>query len=100
VQSLQVLGLQLGSLSIAVANSTIAAKLRHLAPELVVKLQSRGCEISGIRVKVQVSFDRNPSRSRPRALSVTAQNALNEFSLGLDNSPLKATLSRMTKNKG
>ena len=99
VQTAQVLGLQLGTLSIAVANATIAAKLRQLAPELVVKLQNRGCEVSGIRVKVQVSFDRIPPRSAPRKLSNNAQNALSGLSLSLDSSPLKAVLERMAKNK-
>lgn len=99
VQSAQVLGLQLGTLSIAVANATIAAKLRQLAPELVVKLQNRGCEVSGIRVKVQVSFDRGRPKPAPRKLSKTAQNALNGLSLTLSDSPLKTALDRMSRNK-
>ena len=100
VQSAQVLGLQLGTLSIAVANATIAAKLRQCAPELVVKLQNKGCEVSGIRVKVQVSFDRSQPKPAPRKLSKTAQNALNGLSLGMANSPLKTALERMARNKG
>jgi hypothetical protein len=91
----QVLGLQLGTLSIAAANATIAAKLRQLAPEMVVKLQHRGCEVSGIRVKVQVSFDRGQRTPVPRKLSKTAQNALKGLSLNLDDSPLKSALERM-----
>lgn len=99
VQSAHVLGLQLGTLSIAVANATIAAKLRQLAPELVVKLQNRGCEVSGIRVKVQVSFERGTAKPVPRKLSKTAQNALNVLSLSLEDSPLKAALEKMARNK-
>lgn len=99
VQSAQVLGLQLGTLSIAVANAAIAAKLRQLAPELVAKLQNRGCEVSGIRVKVQVSFERGRTKSAPRKLSKTAQNALNGLSLSLDDSPLKTALEKMARNK-
>ena len=95
----QVLGLQLGTLSIAAANATIAAKVRQLAPEMVVKLQNRGCEVSGIRVKVQVSFDRGQRNPVPRKLSKTAQNALKGLSLNLDNSPLKSVLERMAKQK-
>jgi hypothetical protein len=95
----QVLGLQLGTLSIAAANATIAAKLRQLAPEMVVKLQNRGCEVSGIRVKVQVSFDRGQRTPVPRKLSKTAQNALKGLSLNLDNSPLKSVLERMARTK-
>ena len=94
----QVLGLHLGTLSIAAVNATIAAKLRQLAPEMVAKLQHRGCEVSGIRVKVQVSFDRGQRNPPPRKLSKTAQKALNGLSHGLDNSPLKSALERMARN--
>lgn len=95
----QVLGLQLGTLSIAVANATAAAKLRQLAPELVVLMQNRGCEVSGIRVKVQVSFDRLQPKPAPHKLSKTAQNALNELSQSLNDSPLKLALEKMIHKK-
>lgn len=96
---IQVLSLQLGTLSIAVANATVAAKLRQLAPELVVLMQGRGCEVSGIRVKVQVSFDRLQPKPSPHKLSKKAQNALNELSLSLNDSPLKLALEKMAKIK-
>jgi len=95
----QVLGLQLGTLSIAVANATVAAKLRQLAPELTNMMQNRGCEVSGIRVKVQVSFDRLQPKPAPHKLSKTAQNALNELSLSLSDSPLKLALQKMANIK-
>jgi hypothetical protein len=96
---IQVLGLQLGTLSIAVANAAVAAKLRQLAPQLAIKMQSRGCEVSGIRFKVQVSFDRLQPRPAPHKLSKTAQNALNELSSNLKDSPLKLALEKMAKMK-
>jgi hypothetical protein len=96
---IQVLGLHLGTLSIAVANASVAAKLRQLAPELAVMMQDKGCEVSGIRVKVQVSYDRlQPRRARHR-LSKTAQQALNEFSQSLNESPLKLALEKMANPK-
>lgn len=98
-QSSQVLSLQLGTLSIAVANSTIAAKLRQLAPELVVMLQNRGCEVSGIRVKVQVAYMRSAPRRPPRILTRKAQDALHELSQNLGDSPLKNALEKMTDKK-
>jgi len=96
----QVLGLQLGTLSIAVANAAVAAKLRQLAPELAVLMQSRGCEVSGIRVKVQVSFNRLQPKPPPNKLSKTAQNALDELSRSLNDSPLKLALEKMIRKKG
>lgn len=95
----QVLGLQSGTLSVAASNATIAAKLRQLAPEMVAKLQNRGCEVSGIRVKVQVSFDRSQRKPRPRILSQTAQNALKCLGRDLDDSPLKSAVERMAQHK-
>jgi len=96
-QSVQVLNLQTGTLSIAAANASIASKLRQLAPELVVLLQNRGCEVSGIRVRVQVSFDRLQPKPAPHKLSKAAQNALQDLSLSLNDSPLKIALDRIIK---
>jgi hypothetical protein len=94
-QSSQILGLQLGTLSISVANSTIAAKLRQLAPELVTLLQNRGCQVSGIRVKVQVSYDSSRPKPAPRKLGKAARHALTELSSGLTDSPLKLALEKI-----
>ena len=98
-QSSRVLGLQNGILSISVANATIAAKLRQIAPELVALLKNSGCQVSGIRVRVQVSFDSSRPKPAPRILSDTARNRLDEFSSGLGDSPLKLALERMTRKK-
>lgn len=95
----QVLSLQLGTLNIAVANATLAAKLRQMAPQLVILMQDRGCEVSGIRVKVQVSFDRLQPKPAPHKLSKAAQNAINDLSLSLNDSPLKVALGKMAKAK-
>jgi hypothetical protein len=94
---IQVLGLHFGTLSIAVANASVAAKLRQLAPELAVLMHSKGFEVSGIRVKVQVSFDRLQPKPAPHRLSKTAQKALHEFCQNLDESPLKLALEKMAK---
>jgi hypothetical protein len=98
-QSSQVLGLQHGTLNIAVANSAIAAKLRQLAPELALLLQGKGCEVSGIRVKVQVDYARRQPEQVPRTLTRTAQNALDELSQKLGDSPLKYALEKMIRKK-
>jgi hypothetical protein len=94
-QSSQVLGLQSGILGVAVANAAIAAKLRQLVPELVVMLQNRGCEVSGIRIKVQVSFQRSQPVANPRMLGKTARDALNELGQTLGDSPLRLALEKL-----
>jgi len=99
-QSSQVLGLHLGTLNIAVANATVAAKLRQLAPELATLLQGRGCEISGIRVKVQVSYSPEKPKPVPRRLGKKALTALNELNQRLpDDSALKLSLEKMARLK-
>ena len=94
-QSCRVLGLQLGTLNISVANATIAAKLRQMAPELVILMQNSGCEVSGIRVKVQVSFESSRPKPAPRKLSGAAKKALEELGSGMSDSPLKLALGKM-----
>ncbi|MFA6970952.1 MAG: DUF721 domain-containing protein [Gallionella sp.] len=98
-QSCQILGLRQGTLSIATANGTLAAKLRQLAPELVTKLQDRGCEVSGIRVKVQVSYAPVIPKRTPRTLTSTAKCQLHELSESLTDSPLKLALEKFSKKK-
>lgn len=98
-QSSQVLGLQSGILSIAAANAAFAAKLRQLAPELVTLLQNRGCEVNGIRVKVQVSFQPNPPPVTPRKLGKAARDALHGLSRSLDDSPLRLALEKLAETK-
>lgn len=99
VQSSQVLCLQSGILNIAAANAAVAAKLRQLAPELVVMLQDRGCEVSGIRVKVQVSFQHSTAPAVPRKLGKTARDALDELGRTLGDSPLKLALKKLAKTR-
>ena len=98
-QSSQVLGLQSGILSIAVANAAIAAKLRQLVPDIIIMLKNSGCEVNGIRVKVQVSFSLPQPEARPRKLGKTAKGALIALSQSLDDSPLKLALTKLAKTK-
>lgn len=95
-QSSQVTGLQFGTLTVAAGSAAVAAKLRQLAPELVVLLQNRGCEVSGIRIKVQVAVA-PPPRKDARRLSATARDALDGLSAGLEDSPLKQALKKLAR---
>ena len=96
--STQILGLNFGTLSVAVANGTLAAKLRQIAPDLVIQLQNKGCEISVIRVKVQVSFDKPQPHKMPNKLGRTAQTKLNALSLKLEDSPLKSAIEKLSQH--
>lgn len=96
-ENTQILGLRLGTLSVAVTHSTLAAKLRQIAPDLVIRMQNSGCEISSLRVKVQVSFDRPNIKPGPHKLSRTAQGKLEELGTRLDDSPLGNALKRLAQ---
>ena len=96
--SCQVLGLRHGTLFIAAANGTLAAKLKQLAPDLVVKLQNEGCEVSGIRVKVQVSYAVAPRKRIPRTLPPTAKRQLHQLSESISDSPLKQALEKFSRD--
>jgi hypothetical protein len=97
-QSCQVLGLRQGTLSIAASNGTVAAKLKQLAPEIVSRLQDRGCEVSGIRVKVQVSYAPPIPKRTPRVLTRTAKRELHELSENLTDSPLKQAIEKFSQD--
>lgn len=98
-KSCQVLSLNSGTLSVSVANATVAAKLRQYVPELIVILQNRGCEVNGIRVKVQVSFERIPPAPQPRKLGRKARDEIHELIQTLEDTPLKQALEKMLKTK-
>ena len=96
--SCQVTGLHGGTLSIAAANGTVAAKLRQLSPDSAQKLRQGGCEVSGIRVRVQVTYEVPRPRRPPRTLSPKAREKLSELSENLPDSPLKKALKKLSRD--
>ena len=98
-QTSQVLSLEFGILTIATGNATAAAKLRQLAPEILGNLKNRGAEVSGIRVKVQVSYLAPSRQTKARKLSSVARTAIKQLGDSLVDSPLKDALTKMSGNK-
>ena len=97
----RVLQLERQTLTLAADNSAIAAKLRQLAPELANLLQSAGCEVTGIQVKVQVARPPIIYTPTPALLSVTGRQRLTDLADKLPDSPLKNALQRLArKNNG
>lgn len=82
---------------IAATNGAVAAKLRQMTEELISLFQARGCEITGIQIKVQVAVPPLKIPSEPRKLGKSAKDALNELQENLADSPLKAALKRLAK---
>lgn len=82
---------------IAATNGAVAAKLRQMTEELISLFQARGCEITGIQIKVQVTAPPPLIPSVPRKLGKAAKNALSELEENLTDSPLKRALRRLAR---
>ena len=95
-----VLQLERQILTLAANNGAVAAKLRQLAPELTQQLQNRGCEVTGIQVRVQVTLPAAERTLTPPALSATGRQRLIELAVELPDSPLKSALQRLAQKNG
>jgi hypothetical protein len=82
---------------IAAANGAVAAKLRQMTDELISLFQARGCEVTGIQIKVQVTTQTRVMPSEPRKLGKPARDALSKLEEDLADSPLKTALRRLAK---
>lgn len=96
-RSSQVLRLHQQTLVIAASNGAVAAKLRQMTAELISLFQARGCEVTGIQIKVQVTAPPRTVPSEPRTLGKPARDALNKLDENLADSPLKTALRRLVR---
>jgi hypothetical protein len=93
----RVIGLERQNLVIGADNGAVAAKLRQLAPHILLQMQGDGVEVTGILVKVQVGQPLAPPSSPPPALGKTGREQIAILASTLDNSPLKSALLRLIK---
>jgi hypothetical protein len=96
-KSSRVLQLKLPIVVIAADNGAVAAKLRQINAELISLFQARGCEVTGIQIRVQVSAPPPPIKHAPRKLGTEAKLSLSELGDKLEDSPLKTALRRLAK---
>ncbi len=82
-----------------VDSGAAAAKLKQLAPRILVFFRQQGHEVTAIRVQVQVRIRHNPLPQKQISLSPTAREAISELSATLDASPLKSALERLGRRK-
>jgi hypothetical protein len=88
-----------GTLVLSADNAAVAAKLRQLLPRLLVCVQKREAEVSGIRVEVQPApQQRWPTRgSGKRPLTAAAIANFRSLAEGLRESPLKDAVTRLVR---
>ena len=95
--SSRVLQLRQQVVVIAADSGAVAAKLRQMTAELISLFQARGCEVTGIQIKVQVTTPTRIVPPEPRKLGKSARDALNELDENLADSPLKSALRRLIR---
>jgi hypothetical protein len=91
-------GLSEGSLTICANNGAIAAKLRHMLPSLLLKLQAVGYEVTAIRIAVQANYRDIPGNDlsgRKREIDKGGIKSLHVLAAGLENSPLKTAVESL-----
>ena len=79
-------------------NSVVAAKIKLLLPSLLIKLQKQECEVTAIRVKVQVKSTPQAKARTPRKLSAIAAQRLQSLGSQLSGTPLGDALNKLSKN--
>jgi hypothetical protein len=99
LQCSRILQLRQQVVVIAADNGAVASKLRQMTDELISLFQARGCEITGIQIKVQVTAPPLVGSAEPRILGKAAQDALGKLEENLPDSPLKTALRRLAKRK-
>lgn len=76
-------------------NNAVAAKIKLFIPSLLIKLEKQGCEVTSIRVKVQV---KSTPQTKPRVikkLSIKAATDLHQLAEKLSGTALGDALARL-----
>ena len=95
----RIMQLEQQTLMISADNSAVAAKLRQLAPALVLSFRDNGREVTAIQVRVQVASSPATYRSSPASVSPTGRQRLTALAEKLPDSPLKSALLRLANGK-
>jgi hypothetical protein len=97
----RVANLKAGTLLILADNAAVAAKLRQLAPRLLLHFNERGIEVTGIRVEVQVKPHKIKAEDEvtKRSLPPDAIKDFVTLADALPASPLKSALDRLVARR-
>jgi hypothetical protein len=97
----RVVGDRNGTWIIAADNGAVAAKLRQLAPRLLVKLQKQTAQVTGIQIQVQVSqpVRRPPPRPKTQSLSIDSIEYFDKLSQRIKDPGLRQALTRFVARR-
>lgn len=76
-------------------NNAVAAKIKLFMPSLLIKLQKLGCEVTAIRVKVQVKSSPQAKPKVIKKISAKAGLELKQLANKLAGSPLGDALIKL-----
>ena len=96
-QACRVKQLRDGTLTLLAENAAIAAKLKQLAARLLVAYRKQRCEVTSIRIEVQVreAVAAPVAARESKRLSIETIENLEKLAEGLEDSPLKQALTTM-----
>lgn len=97
----RVTSLKAGTLFVLADNAAVAAKLRQLAPRLLLNMQKQGFEVTVLRVEVQVSapYSGTENEVTKRALPSDAIGNFEKLSEALPASSLKSAVARLVARR-
>lgn len=88
-----------GTLFILTGSAAVAAKLRQLAPRLLVIIQKQDSQVTGIQISVQVTKSHSNARtqSKKEILSIDSIEKFKILSEEVPDSPLKSALANLVR---
>jgi len=99
LQGSHVMRYENGRLILAADNGAVASKLRQLAPQLISSFRTRGCEVTGIQIQVQVTPAPPRTPVAPRELGPRGQLALDDLARSLPEGELRAAVERLSRRR-
>lgn len=89
-----------GTLFIATGSAAVAAKLKQLAPRLLVIIQKQESQVTGIQIAVQVTKSQSNAReqSKNTGLNLDSIDKFRSLSEAIPDSPLKSALANLVRH--
>jgi hypothetical protein len=100
-KSSRVKSCEAGTLLLAADNAAVAAKLKQLAPRLLVAMRENEPEITQVRIEVQVGGRARPRVHEPlkKGLTPGTLSKLDGLAAGMPEGGLKSALSRLVRRQ-
>lgn len=86
-----------GQFTVIADNNAVAAKIKLFIPSLLIKLEKQECEVTAIRLKVQVKSTPPAKQKTLKKLSPQAAKNLNVLAEKISGTTLGDALTRLAK---